>query len=61
MNNDRPLSVEVSRGLSGAHAQSPYPSGLFDFVQGVMRWHNRAAAYVALLVKDRPPPLMLAE
>jgi len=37
-----------------------YPSGMFGFVEGVIRWHNRVAAYALVLVTDRYPPFRLA-
>ncbi len=37
-----------------------YPQGMFGFVEGVIRWHNRVLAYAFTLVTDRYPPFRLA-
>ncbi|MGA9856916.1 MAG: DUF4389 domain-containing protein [Solirubrobacteraceae bacterium] len=36
-----------------------YPRSLFDFIEGVFRWHNRVGAYAFLLITDRYPPFSL--
>jgi hypothetical protein len=36
-----------------------YPPGIFDFVQGVIRWNNRVIGYALVLVTDRYPPFSL--
>jgi hypothetical protein len=37
-----------------------YPRGMFDFIEGVLRWTNRVEAYVLLLATDRYPPFRLS-
>ena len=37
-----------------------YPRGMFEFVAGVIRWHNRVIGYALTLVTDRYPPFSLA-
>ena len=37
-----------------------YPRGMFDFVQGVIRWENRVIAYAFVLVTDKYPPFALS-
>jgi hypothetical protein len=37
-----------------------YPRGMFDFVEGVMRWENRVLAYALLMVTDEYPPFRLS-
>jgi hypothetical protein len=37
-----------------------YPRGLFDFIEGVIRWQNRVVGYVLVLITDVYPPFRLA-
>lgn len=37
-----------------------YPRVQFDYVEGVLRWHNRVLAYAFVLVTDVYPPFRLA-
>ena len=38
-----------------------YPKGIFDFVEGFLRWALRVTAYVFLLTTDEYPPFRLGE
>jgi hypothetical protein len=37
-----------------------YPRGVFEFVEGVIRWHNRVVGYALTLVTDKYPPFRFA-
>jgi len=37
-----------------------YPKGIFDFVEGTIRWHNRVVGYAFSLVTDEYPPFRLS-
>ena len=37
-----------------------YPRGLFDFVEGSIRWGQRVVGYAFLMVTDKYPPFRLA-
>ena len=37
-----------------------YPRSVFDFVEGVIRWHNRVVGYALTLVTDEYPPFRLS-
>jgi hypothetical protein len=37
-----------------------YPRGMFEFVEGVIRWGNRVTGYALTLVTDRYPPFSLS-
>jgi hypothetical protein len=36
-----------------------YPRGVFDYIEGVIRWHNRVVGYAFILVTDEYPPFRL--
>jgi hypothetical protein len=36
-----------------------YPRGIFDYAEGVIRWHNRVVGYAFILVTDRYPSFRL--
>ncbi|MGA2930163.1 MAG: DUF4389 domain-containing protein [Solirubrobacteraceae bacterium] len=36
-----------------------YPPAVFEYIEGVIRWHNRVGAYAFLLITDRYPPFSL--
>jgi hypothetical protein len=38
-----------------------YPRGIFNYVEGVIRWHNRVVGYAFILVTDRYPPFSLSQ
>ena len=36
-----------------------YPRGMFDYIECVIRWHNRVVGYAWILVTDAYPPFRL--
>jgi hypothetical protein len=37
-----------------------YPRGIFNYVEGVIRWHSRVVGYTFILVTDQYPPFRLS-
>ena len=37
-----------------------YPRGIFKFIEGTIRWHNRVIGYAIALVTDEYPPFRLS-
>jgi hypothetical protein len=37
-----------------------YPLGIFKFIEGTIRWHNRVTGYALTLVTDQYPPFRLS-
>jgi hypothetical protein len=37
-----------------------YPHGIFKFIEGTIRWHNRVVGYAFTLVTDQYPPFRLS-
>jgi hypothetical protein len=38
-----------------------YPRGVFNYIEGVIRWHNRVVGYALILVTDVYPPFRLSD
>ena len=38
-----------------------YPRSIFDYIEGVIRWHNRVVGYAIILITDRYPPFALSQ
>jgi hypothetical protein len=36
-----------------------YPRGMFDYVEGVIRWNLRVTGYAIILITDQYPPFQL--
>jgi len=64
----RAWGTQLARLLAGAAVMGAwfaivfsgrYPRGIFDYVEGVIRWHNRVVGYALILVTDQYPPFRL--
>jgi len=40
-------------------ASGRYPRGIFEYIEGVIRWHNRVVGYAFILITDAYPPFSL--
>ncbi|MGO8904924.1 MAG: DUF4389 domain-containing protein [Solirubrobacteraceae bacterium] len=53
------LRVAVTGAWFAILFSGRYPRGIFDYVEGVIRWHNRVVGYALILVTDQYPPFRL--
>ncbi|HMD56474.1 MAG TPA: DUF4389 domain-containing protein [Solirubrobacteraceae bacterium] len=57
------LYVGAILGVVGAWfailASGRYPRSIFEYVEGVIRWHNRVIGYAFILVTDEYPPFSM--
>jgi hypothetical protein len=51
--------VRLEPGAAPVH--EPRPRGIFEFVEGVIGWHNRVVGYAFILVTDSYPPFSLSQ
>jgi hypothetical protein len=48
-------------GVCARYSRYPSTDEQLEYIEGVIRWHNRVAAYAFLLITDRYPTSLLAK
>ena len=50
----------MSQALHQPEDQRNADDKIFDYIEGVIRWHNRVVGYALILVTDDYPPFRLS-